>query len=416
VWQIGRRIIFGDLSKRPTNIASVFARPGIPAYIFLEGLPHDVAATIHGLPFVYHKTQPRLVPSDQRVSLLSCLNPGRQRRPVQDGQWVRCKYGMYRNDVGIVCGLDTSFDSEVIVAFVPRIPIKSMEVRSSGSAKRKRLTRPEARVWYVHQLETMWGDSQVRRTSVDEYQFRRETYKSGLVVKHLSLARITGADAPNDIGPFVRAFYTYKQPSFAALIRHFAQDSIKVDQRVRVVTGEQQGLVGYPCDIDNGVAAIVQQSGEESPPILVPLRSLLPVYDTGDHVKHRWEESHGIVVNVDKISNTLSFVEKASYKEVSTHMHANIPHDRTFSDHRPYGHRRAIPSSTKLLSFYGGNLGGLRRAWSLRATQTKGMGPNNGRNTCARDRRAYVQRSLLYCFLYVLLTNICCSLLSAYTN
>jgi hypothetical protein len=152
----------------------------------MEGLPHDVAAAVDGLPSVYHNTQPRLVPSDQCVSLLSRLNPSPQSHPVHDGQWVTCKYGLYRNDVGIVCGQRPSYDSEVLVAFVPRIPIKSPERHSSGTAKRKRVAQPEPRVWSVDQVETTWGSSQVRQISDDEYEFRRETYKSGLLVKHLS--------------------------------------------------------------------------------------------------------------------------------------------------------------------------------------------------------------------------------------
>jgi hypothetical protein len=296
----------------------------------MEGLLRDVAAAVDGLTSVYHNIQPRLVPSEQRVSLLSPRNPGLRSHPVHEGQWVRCKYGVYHNDVGIVCRIDPSYDAEVIVAFVPRIPVKSYGDESSRTAKRKRVARPDPRVWSAHQLETMWGRSQVRRTSDDEYEFRRETYKSGLVVKHLSPARITCANAPNDIGPFVRAPYTYKLPSFAPLIHQFAQDTIKVGQRVRVEIGEQQGLVGFPIDIEDGVAAVVKQSGDESPPLLIPLRSLSPVYDLGDHVKHRWVESHGIVVSVDGVSKTLSFVEKDSHNEVSTHMNTRITNNQTF--------------------------------------------------------------------------------------
>ena len=146
--------------------------------------------------------------------------------------------------------------------------------------------------------------------------FRWETYKSGLIMKHLPPMRITSANAPDDIGPFARASYIYKLPLFAALVHQFAQDSVKVSQWVRVVIREQQGLVGFPVDIENGVAAVVQQSRDDTLPLLILLHSLSPVYDSGDHVKHRWIDVHGIMVSVDEVSHTLSLVEKDLHKEV----------------------------------------------------------------------------------------------------
>lgn len=176
--QIGRRTIMGEPSRRPC-IASVFARPGIPGYIFLEGNLPDVLAAVKGLVTVYNAL-PRLVPSEQRVTLLSRSNP--ISRHIQEGTWVRCLHGLYRGDVGLVCGYDASSDAEAIVAFVPRIPTKSFR---TASAKRKRVARPEPQTWSARQVEEIWGPSQVRKTSEDEFVFRHETYKSGLISKQL---------------------------------------------------------------------------------------------------------------------------------------------------------------------------------------------------------------------------------------
>jgi hypothetical protein len=249
---------------------------------------------------------------------------------VDDWDWIKCKYGLYRNDTGFVCGQSVS---EVIAAFVPRIPTKSS--RDTGSAKRKRVTRPEPRRWSAQQIEAIWGRSQVRRTSDEGYEFRHETYKSGLILKHIPFAKIARAETPSNIGPFVLSTHVYNLPTFGPVIRHFAQDSIKVGQRVRVVSGDLRGLKGHPVDIEDGVAAVEQQSGGDTPPLLIPIRSLSLAYEPGDHVKHRWTDSSGMVVSVDEARETLSFVEKDSHEEVCSRC-INATHNNILSVHRSH--------------------------------------------------------------------------------
>ena len=111
----------------------MFAHPGIPGYIFLEGDPSDVTATTRGLVTVY-KSRPRLVPTEHQTVLLSRRNP--LSRCIHDGEWVCSQHGLYRDDTGIICGHVPSSDAEVIVAFIPQIE------KTTGSAKRKRVSRP----------------------------------------------------------------------------------------------------------------------------------------------------------------------------------------------------------------------------------------------------------------------------------
>jgi hypothetical protein len=75
-----------------------------------------------------------------------------------------------------------------------------------------------------------------------------------------------------------------------------------------VIAGEQQGLVGHPTDI----------SGDDSPVLLMPQHMLANLYLPGDHIKHRYRDSRGIVVSVDEDSRTVSFVEKDTNQEVCT--------------------------------------------------------------------------------------------------
>jgi hypothetical protein len=108
VHQISQRTTLGDKHPR-VDIASVFARAGIPGYIFMEGSLFEVGRAIQRMTTVFHNVTPRLVPLEQRVALLSPRNP--LSRPIEEGQWVRVLHGLYRNDIGFVCGHDPSSDA-----------------------------------------------------------------------------------------------------------------------------------------------------------------------------------------------------------------------------------------------------------------------------------------------------------------
>jgi hypothetical protein len=258
-------------------------------------------------------TKHRLVPPEHQTALLTPRNP--LSRHIHEGEWVRSRHGTYRDDIGIVCGHVPSSDTEVIVAFIPR-----MTKAIPGTRKRKRVSRPEPRRWSASQVEAIWGKSKVRRISDDEYEFGGDVYKSGLVMKRLSPASLAVANAPQDISGFAAATCIVNSPFFGSMTRQAAQQSIKVGQRVRVVHGEQQGWVGCPVDITDDLAVLVRNTDDHTPALQVPLKYLLPVYRPGDHVKFRWGVSHGIVTSVDEIHDKVSYVERDSHREVSGYL------------------------------------------------------------------------------------------------
>ncbi|KAI9445702.1 hypothetical protein BJY52DRAFT_1194142 [Lactarius psammicola] len=327
VMQIGRRAVLGDQSCRP-DIASVFARAGIPGHIFLEGTLPEVSRAVRGLVTVFNHVAPRLVPLEQRVALLSPHNP--LSRPIKEGQWVRCLYGPYRDDIGFVCGHDPSRDAETIVALVPRIPEKT-----TRTAKRKKVARPEPRSWSLQQVEAAWGKSQIRRISAEEYVFRCEKYKSGLIIKQFSPASLANVDgAPNDLRPFLRATFILSMPSFAPWIHRSAQDTIKPGQWVKVESGDHRGVIGKPSDVVHSVASLVLGSTGEGPTLQIPLRALAPFYDRGHHIKNRWSESSGIVTSVDEVHKTLTYVEKDSQNIITILVDAVEPYDPPLNFYR----------------------------------------------------------------------------------
>ena len=297
-----------DISPRPA-IASAFSRPGIPGFVFIEGRPCDVADAVRDLVTVYRRRI--LVPSEERSTLLSIRNP--LYRDIPEGEWVRCRYGLYRGDIGIVCERDNSSEAELIVAFLPRIPDKSI----SSASKRKRPTRPEPRKWSADYAKAVWGEK-VRKISDEEYELNFKTYKSGLVLKHLPPASVAVSDAPRDIGPFLSSPFISDLPFYSSVALRFAQDTIKVGHRVKVVDGEQRDLVGHVIDVSDGTAKVNLHTDDEIAPLLISVRALSNLYLPGDHVKYRYddENEHGIVSAVQQDAKTLTFVEKDTHMVV----------------------------------------------------------------------------------------------------
>jgi hypothetical protein len=225
---------------------------------------------------------------------------------------VRCLHGLYRGDVGLVCGHIRSSDADVTIAFIPRIPEKA-----SGSAKRKRPGRPEPRKWTAAEVKAMWG-KRVREISEVDYWLNNERYKSGLVIKYLPPASVVIADPPLDIGPFILTKYISNLPFFSSVGYRNAQTSIQVGHRVKVIAGEQRGLVGHTTDVCDGVATVTLQVGEDISPLIISLRALSIQYSPGDHVKHRFADSRGILSTVDEGRRAVTYVEKDTNEEVST--------------------------------------------------------------------------------------------------
>ncbi len=142
-------------------------------------------------------------------------------------------------------------------------------------------------------------------------------YKSGLILKHLAPASLDVATAPDSLTSFVSAPFIRDLPSFGPMIHRHAQETIQIDQRMRVVRDEQRGLVGRVIDTSFGQAAVIQEDVHDAPLVQVPLCSLVPVYRPGDHVKGRWSRSTGIILSVDETDNCLTYVESGLHRQVS---------------------------------------------------------------------------------------------------
>ncbi|KAH9010589.1 hypothetical protein EDB84DRAFT_1445611 [Lactarius hengduanensis] len=204
VWQIAQAI----MGNPPAGIASIFSCPGISGYIFVKGLLPDV---MHAIQHLGTRMQPKLVPPEDRVTLLSpwILQPHR----IHEGEWVHC----------FVCGHDPTRDEGMIVALVPCIP-----EQTNRPQKRKRVLQPGARVWTMRQLEAVWGTSWVFDQGNSKYKFCHKTYCSGLILKCLAPMNLKKmSSSPPNIGPFIGALYICDLPSFSPWVHQSAQDTLQ---------------------------------------------------------------------------------------------------------------------------------------------------------------------------------------------
>ena len=153
-------------------------------------------------------------------------------------------------------------------------------------------------------------------SDTDKFKFGFETYRTGLLIKPLPPASIIIANAPDDIGLFTHSLYIMTLPFFDSMAQRYAQSSILVGQQVKVISGEQRGLVRYMVNITNDVADVVQCINDNTPPIhlQVPLTELLLVYKPSDHVKHMWSNTQGIIMSSNL--NMVTFVDMHMKEEV----------------------------------------------------------------------------------------------------
>jgi hypothetical protein len=271
---------------------------------------------VEGLVTVLERSLPRLIPVDQRIQLLASRNPLSRR--IEEGQWVRCLHGRYRDDVGFVSGWDPTSDSEIIVALVPRISKRLDQPIGASAGKRKRACRPLPRPWSAAQVIAEWGFAMVQTILPKEFTFRHENYNCGLIMKRLPPDGLAIVDsAPSNFKLFLAASNIREMASFAPWVHRFAQDTLRPQQRVRVESGEHRGLVGRVYYIIDSVATVAPEPPFEANPMPeVPLRSLAPHYLPGDNVRARWLDSYGIVMSVDDVRKTLVYIEKDSVQQV----------------------------------------------------------------------------------------------------
>ena len=179
---------------------------------------------------------------------------------------------------------------------------------------------------------------------------------------HLLPTSLQVASAPNDITKFARASCIINLHFFGLMTRQTIQESIKVGQRVRVVSEEQQGWIGHPISITNGIALLTRNTDDTTPHLQIPLRCLMLAYRPSNHVKYWWADSHGIISSIDDNLGTISFVEKDTHQEVSMTILAMTIDNISLLVPHLHKRRGAIHTPVFILPVYSRNMGPFQQA------------------------------------------------------
>ncbi|KAI0258088.1 hypothetical protein BC834DRAFT_975578 [Gloeopeniophorella convolvens] len=225
------------------SFASVFVRPSIPGHLLVEtNTVSEVHRLLSSITSVLKPVRPRLVPVPDRTEY---LRPAPSRPEIHAGQWVRCIYGLYAGDVGLVRETRAG-DTQAVVALLPRIrpPVPpGTGTRTKG--------RPDPRLWGYSELLSVFGERKVKHGPGAQgeehipYKFSRDTFECGLVLKVLSSEHLELAAAlPDLLLPFFKHPGILHDPAFARALAQVTQATYQREDRVEVTSGEYTGAVG----------------------------------------------------------------------------------------------------------------------------------------------------------------------------
>ena len=90
-------------------------------------------------------------------------------------------------------------------------------------------------------------------------------------------------------------------PSFAASLKHYAQDSVQVGDRILVMSGEHTGIISRIREIHDNLMNVVTQIPKQHSGLIVhvSMRDIILYFLKGDHVKIPWLDHFGMVITVD---------------------------------------------------------------------------------------------------------------------
>ena len=204
----------------------------------------------------------------------------------------------------------------------------------------------------------VWGEK-IQKILDNEFKLNHKTHKAGLILKHLPPTSVVISEPPQDIGPFLGAHFISDLPFYSSVALHFAQDMIKVGHWVKVVNGEQKGLIGDVIDISDGTAKVILHNNNETP-LLISLYVLFNPYLPSDHIKYQYDDKneHGIVSVVQQDAKKLTFVENDTYmvvRIIQLTQHMLIYLARSLHTWMLWSHGPPLP--TFIISHWGYGLG-----------------------------------------------------------
>ena len=198
-----------------------------------------------------------------------------------------------------------------VVAFVPWIP------QPGGKWQRDGCLTPWT--WTAEELIWHYGERRVKVLGHNKFSFRGCLYQDGLAFELLPFSLLHILEQSHmDFIPFVLLATIHSLPSFAASLKHYAQDSVQVGDRTLVMLGEHASVIGWIREIYNDLINIITQIPEQHSSLIirVSMRDIIPYFLKGNHVKIPWLDRFGMVIAVDCNKQKVIFLDNKTNTEV----------------------------------------------------------------------------------------------------
>ena len=249
------------------------------------------------------------VPLEQRPPLLSLRSP-----TVEEGAWVRFSgRGRYHNDLGNVVDVDHNAQT-AMVWLVPRVSLEQADrKRKDVKGKGKHRVRPSQEIFHPER-----SGQHFERLDDAQVKFRGRVFVSGLIALTFPIHKLRPAFPSL---PELEVFGRTSVLNASMMLRTLSESAattLAPGNRVRVVKGEQTGLVGEITDIVDNVITLASEAQAESP-IDVPLTSVRAHFRRGDYVLVKIGNDagkFGCAIEVQQTAEIdwVTFIEDASIK------------------------------------------------------------------------------------------------------
>eukprot|EP00033_Pygsuia_biforma_P003148 GCRY01003455.1.p1 GENE.GCRY01003455.1~~GCRY01003455.1.p1 ORF type:complete len:727 (-),score=165.02 GCRY01003455.1:479-2659(-) len=306
-------------SEHPLLVKSVIARDSLKGFIYIEA---EKDAHLKNLSFQVQSlyAQRTLVPIKEMVPVLS---GGDNDVPdINVGQFVRCKRGTYKGDIGQVVAV-TDTQESVTLKLVPRLDYEAIKQRyrrtidgaALGQKRKNTRTKPPQRYFNREELRDLHALLEQRRDQDAQvyYLFENNKYRDGFLIKDFLLKNLE----VDGVTPSLEELQRFKHkdtdradlgdddddaqlPQVAHLTPKSANQYVRGDS-VIVVKGDLKGLTGVVENVD-GDSVNVRPMLEGVHLLAFQPTELMKHFKPGDHVKvvdGRYKNETGLVVRVD---------------------------------------------------------------------------------------------------------------------
>ncbi|KAJ6608920.1 hypothetical protein B0H10DRAFT_2226407 [Mycena sp. CBHHK59/15] len=318
-----------EANSQQACVLSASTIPSVRGSVYIESSSEaDVLRLFRTVAFIRRRFAPEQIPIDDYMSLMQVTD----RAQLDIGSWVRyTRRGVYCGDLAWVKDFDPH-RWEYTVWLVPRLPRDSggtVVDEPSGRAKLKR--RKQSRIPQRIVLPSNLGADANTFSYTDILDYDRRDYQYGFLVlsdvpaNHLSDDHLGTTETELGLFRGSPLYEDYSNPDHSSLSEMFATSvdrqlsyskkraSIEVGDRVRVVSGQYLGLIGYIIEYDGRDAQLkVTRSDDTLFFINVSGPGLLVDFQIGDLVEVFAGEYAGLtgwIFTLDQKTNRAQLAE-----------------------------------------------------------------------------------------------------------